>query len=88
MAFADNDPGYKEWVQELLQEAAATAAADDDGGGDGGRVGPRQDHDNVNDQAVFQDRIEPGEQRKLNGKEPGEPALSLRAVQRNNAAKS
>ena len=88
MAFADNDPGYKEWVQELLQEAAATAAADDDGGGDGGRVGPRQDHDNVNDQAVFQDHIEPGEQRKINGKEPGEPTLSLRAVQRNNAAKS
>ena len=83
MCFADHNPGYKAWVKELLQQAAADGA---DGGGGG--VGPRPNHDNVNDQVIFQDRIEPGEKGKINGKEPGEPVVTLRDLKRDNAAKS
>ena len=42
----------------------------------------------MNDQAVFQDHIEPGEQGRINGKEPGEPAVLLTTLRRDNAAKS
>ena len=65
MCFADNNPGFKEWLSELLQEVAADGAGDDDDD-----VGPCSDDDDVNDQAVFQDHIEPGEQRRINGQEP------------------
>ena len=81
MCFSDNNPGYKEWVKELLKEAA---------GGDDGDAGPgpRPADDDVNDQAVFQDHIEPGEQGRINGKEPDQPAVTLTTLRRDNAAKS
>ena len=84
MCFDDNNPGFKEWVEEMLREAAA---GDDSDGGDAG-PGPRPADDDVNDQAVFQDHIESDEQGRINGKEPGHPAVTLTTLRRDNAAKS
>ena len=83
MCFDDNNPGYKEWVQKMLKEVANDGEDDSDDG-----LGPQTDDDDVIDQLIFQDRIEEGEQGKINGKEPGEPEVALGDLKKDNAAKS
>ena len=52
------------------------------------QLGPHSDDDDPNEQVIFQDRIEEGEQGKINGKEPGQPEVPLTRLRRDNAAKS
>ena len=68
MVFADNDHELKDWVKELLQEVSNAGDSDDNDD-----LGPHSDDDDPNEQIIFQDRIEDGEQGKINGKEPGQP---------------
>ena len=67
IVFDDNDYGFKDWVKEMLQEVANTGNSD---GNDD--LGPHSDDDDPIEQIIFQDRIEDGEQGKINGKEPGQ----------------
>ena len=86
MAFGtSNDFGFSAWVSAMLREAAITG--DDDGDG-GNNVGPTATDDDPNEQVIFQDRIEVGEQGRINGKEPGQPQVSLTRLRKDNAAKS
>ena len=48
---------------------------------------PRTDHDNVNDQVMFQDRIESNDQGKINEKEPDQPDVSLCDLKKDNSVK-
>ena len=64
----------------------AADGADDDDDDDG--LGPQEDPTDINARAVFQDRIEDGEQGKINGREPGQPRITLSALKKSNAAKS
>ena len=81
----NNDFGFSEWVSAMLREAAN---ADDDDGDGANNVGPTADDDDPNEQVIFQDRIEVGEQGRINDKESGGPQVSLTRLRRDNAAKS
>ena len=67
-------------------KTAASDAADDADGNDG--LGPQEDATDTNARAVFQDRIEDGEQGKINGREPGQRRVTLSALKKSNASKS
>ena len=83
IVFDQNDFGFQEWVSQMLKQVAADAANEAND-----QLGPQSDDDDPNEQVVFQDRIEPGEQGKINGKEPGQPEVSLTRLRKDNAAKS
>ena len=86
MCFAEpSDPGFQKWIKALLKTAASDAADDADGN-DG--LGPQEDATDTNARAVFQDRIEDGEQGKINGREPGQRRVTLSALKKSNASKS
>ena len=70
---------FSDWVKELL---AKVVAADDDDSDN------NDDDDNNEDGGSFQDNIEPGEQGRINGREPGQPIVRLTQLKRDNAAKS
>ena len=83
MALDENDFGFQAWVSEMLRKVAADGANEANN-----LLGPRSDDDNPNEQVIFQDQIEDGEQGKINGKEPGQPEVSLTRLRKDNAAKS
>ena len=70
----------------MLKEVSANGADADNGDGDLVGLGPQPGDDD--DQFIFQDRIEEGEQGKINGKEPGQPEVTLTDLRKDNAAKS
>ena len=70
----NNDNGFKDWVQELLAEASKDPHS--------------SSSESEESMKPFVDHIEPGEQGKINGKEPGQPQLPLTALRKDHAAKS
>ena len=79
--FDDNirqQDGFREWVRDLLKQAAEEDSSDKD------EDTESQDSDDI----VFHDLIEIGEQRKINGREPGEAVVPLTQLKKDNAAKS
>ena len=74
----DTDSLFSTWVNELLKKVVAVDDDDDDDDND----------DDDADDGVFQDNIEPGEQGRINGREPGQPIVGLTQLKRDNAAKS
>ena len=68
---------FSKWVEELLK---SVVSSDDDGDGD--------NDDDTADVAPFQDRIEPGEQGKINGREPDTPVVPLTQLKWGAAEKS
>ena len=74
--------GFSDWVSELLSQAAGESSDSSSGASissvDSGSVSAK----------VFTDRIEDGEQRRVNGKEPGQPVVGLTQLKKDNAAKS
>ena len=83
MVFDENDFGFKAWVSEMLKKVAADGANEPNN-----QLGPHSDDDDPNEQVIFQDRIEDGEQGKINGKEPGQSVVPLTRLRKDNAAKS
>ena len=83
MAFDKNDYGFKDWVKEVLQQVANAGDSDDNDD-----LGPHSDDDDPREQIIFRDRIEDGEQGKINGKEPGQPHVPLVILRKDNEAKS
>ena len=77
----DHDSVFKDWVQELfsqsLQETGSDAREDDE-----------DSTDKEEDEPIFRDFIEPGEQGRINGQEPGETRVPLTDLKRDNSAKS
>ena len=71
--------GYKEWVQDLFEKSLSKKRGDHDE--------DQESSDDI-DTDVFEDRIEKGEQGKIDGKEPGEPPVSLTELKKDNVAKS
>ena len=92
LCLGDDVTGFKEWSQALLKEASGVRVDGDDGddppSGDDNDATPDDRVDDVNDVVIFQDRIEPGEMGKVNGKEPGRPRVPLTQLKKDNAAKS
>ena len=76
----NKDGGFTKWVQDLLSKTSVDSSSDS--GEDA------KDHGDGERSVMFQDRIEPGEQGKINGREPGEPVVRLTALKRDNVAKS
>ena len=74
-----NDYGFKEWVQELFAKSLK-ATPSDVSEDDGEEIGE--------DEPIFCDHIESGEQRRINGQEPGQPPITLTNLKKDNAAKS
>ena len=82
IAFDDNSSvAFSKWVKKLLEDATKTD--DDDVVEPGGN-----DPDDIEQRLTFEDSIEPGEQGRINGREPGQPRVRLTALRRDNAAKS
>ena len=73
------DNMFNAWIKDLLHNAKRVSPR-----------GKRKDCDLDYDESlpVFHDVIEPGEQGKINGKEPGQPVVSLTTLKKNNTAKS
>ena len=71
--------GFSAWVKELL----ITAAKDDNSEPDDISISDQEDGE-----AVFNDYIEPLEQGRINGREPGQPTIPLTQLKKDNAAKS
>ena len=70
-----------EWSSNLLKEVAgesssAVSSSDED------------DDDNLMEMDVFHDSIQPGEQGRINGQEPGKPPVNLTELKKDNAARS
>lgn len=82
MVFDKNDYGFKDWVKEVLQQVAN---ADDSNDNDD--LDPHSDDDDPRKQIIFRDRIEDGEQGKINDKEPGQPHVPLTSLRKDNEAK-
>lgn len=79
LAFSPDNTVFDGWVGEMLKKAATVEVVEEAEmllGGD------------QSNSDVFQDEIEPGEQGKINGKEPGEPTIPLTTLKKDNAAKS
>ena len=74
VCFDEATPVFSEWVNEMLSKASAKSSD--------------ASSDSEDDVAPFVDHIEPGEQGKINGKEPGEPEVRLTDLKKNHAAKS
>ena len=72
----ESDAGFSGWVELLLKDAS--------GSSDG--VGSSSGDEKT--QKKFMDVIETGEQGKINGREPGRPAVGLTELKKDNAAKS
>ena len=79
--FDDDEMPYKAWVDGLFKTAMRKLTQDE-----WEDVGHHDD--DVNEVVIFQDRIEPGEQNKINGREPGQARRGLVAVKADNAGKS
>ena len=79
------DPILAKWVQRLLKDAAVSLNPDanDAGVPEGGN-----DEDDMEALTVFNDVIEPGEQGKINGREPGQPRVSLTNLRKDKHAQS
>ena len=79
--FDKKDNGFKEWVQDLflksLKATGSDVPEDDD-----------EEGTNEEDESIFRDHIEPGEQGRINGKEPGKPTVTLTNLRKDNIAKS
>ena len=75
----NSNSGFSEWVREMLNEVVREDADDSP---------HATDDDNDESENVFQNHFEPGEQGRVNGKEPGQPPVSLTSLKRDNAAKS
>lgn len=74
---------YSGWISQLLRDAAKVINPNATVVPNGGN-----DVEDLTTLIIFNDTIEPGEQGMINGKEPGQPELSLTNVRKNNAAKS
>ena len=76
-----DDAGFNKWVTKLLRDAAQAINADlvSEGG---------NDEEDIQTLAVFNDSIEPGEQGKINGREPGEPRVNLTQLRKDKNAMS
>ena len=61
--FNDDDHGFKEWVHELFSKSLKTTGSDVDEDYEGSS--------DEEDESIFRDHIEPGEQGRINGQEPG-----------------
>lgn len=72
---------FSEWVEELLKSVVSSGDDDDDGNDD-------DNNGDADDVTPFQDRIEPGEQGRINGREPGARVVGLTQLKRDAAAKS
>ena len=77
--FERADDDSKKWLQELLQNAMAPDSAESDS---------ELSESDEAVSSVFQDRIEPGEQGKINGKEPGKPRIPLGELKKDKVAQS
>ena len=75
ICFDEATPVFSEWVNEMLSKASAKSS-------------DASSSDSEDVLKPFVDHIEPGEQGKTNGKEPGEPVVSLTDLKKNHAAKS
>ena len=78
-----SDDGYSKWVTKLLRDATAAMTTSDDAAPEGDN-----DDEDMEALAVFNDCIEPGEQGKINGKEPGQPRVSLTQLRADKSAVS
>ena len=67
----------KEWSSKLLKEVGGESSSSSPSSSDGGN-----DSDSTVDVGVFQDSIEPGEQGRINGQEPGEPPVTLTVLKK------
>ena len=76
-----NDHGFKEWVHELFLKSLKATGSDVTDDDDEGTS-------DEEDETIFRDHIEPGEQGRINGQEPGEPPVSLTNLKKDNGAKS
>ena len=79
--FDEEEMPYKGWVDKLFKTAMRKLTENE-----WEEAGHHDD--DVNEVIVFQDSIEPGEQNKINGREPGQPRRGLVAVKADNAGKS
>jgi len=70
---------FNKWVTKLLSDVEKSNAPPPE---------TPNVEDDMNSQVVFQDSIEPGEQGRINGKEPGSPAVGLQALKKDKEAKS
>ena len=64
-------------VERSGGESSSSSPSSSDGG---------NDSDSTVDVGVFQDSIEPGEQGRINGQEPGEPPVTLTVLKKDHAA--
>ena len=78
-----DDTGYKTWVRRLLRDAAQVIDASENDLPEGGN-----DEEDMNTLTIFNDTIEPGEQGKINGLEPGQPITRLSTLRKDKAARS
>lgn len=76
-----SDTGFQTWIEEMLKKVSRET----DPGGD---AQEQEDHAVDARRHIFQDHIEPGEQGKIDGKEPGQPVVRLTELKRDHAAKS
>ena len=83
LTFQIDDTPFDGWIQELLKRAATVPEGTDAAAA----VGNDETAEVVNERHLFRDSIEPGEQGRINGKEPGEDPVSLGRLKRDNAAK-
>ena len=74
-----NDDGFKEWVQELFVQSLKATGSD---------VSEDDGEETGEDEPIFRDNIEPGEQGRINGQEPGQPPVTLTNLKKDNVAKS
>ena len=79
----DIDSGLAEWIKKLLRNAARDLASIDNVVPEGGN-----DDDDLETLRIFNDKIEPGEQGAINGKEPGIGSITLTELRKDNSAKS
>ena len=79
------DPILAKWVQRLLKDAAVSLNPDanDAGVPEGGN-----DEDDMEALTVFNDVIVPKDQVKINGREPGQPRVSLTNLRKDKHAQS
>ena len=68
---------FNDWTKSLLDEVAAASESS-----------TTSDSEIEMDRSVFKDFIEPGEQGRINGREPGAPVVSLTDLRKNQASKS
>jgi len=77
------DTGLTNWMKKLLRDAVSSIRDRENVVSEGGN-----DEEDIVTLSIFNDTIEPGEQRWINGKEPGEPAVTLTRLRKDKAARS